>query len=159
MGLFEMSGLSGLPELSGLSEPSGPSELSRPDVSWAAVDACTLPTVERPLRAAEFDALFEESVEEVVRVDATHLVVRLAGGPEVAAQASALAAKETACCSFFTFRVVQETEGEAGTGPAEQVGNGAVGRVRLEVDVPPERAQVLSGLAARAEASLGRPVP
>ena len=153
MGLVEMSGLSGLPEV------SERSELSRSDLSWAAGDACTLPTVERPLRAAEFDALFEASVEEVVRVDATHLVVRLAGGPEVAAQASALAAKETACCSFFTFRVVEETQGEAGTRPGEQAGNGTSGRVRLEVEVPPERAPVLSGLAARAEASLGRLAP
>ncbi|HET7277721.1 MAG TPA: hypothetical protein VFJ22_06545 [Dermatophilaceae bacterium] len=153
MGLVEMSGLSGLPELSGLSE------LSRSDLSWAAVDACTLPTVERPVRAAEFDTLFEEVVEEVIQVDDTHLVVRLAGGPEVAARASALAAKETACCSFFSFRVVEETEGEAGTRPGQQAGNGAFGHVRLEVDVPPERAAVLSGLAARAEASLGRLAP
>jgi hypothetical protein len=153
MGLVERPGLSGLPELSGLSE------LSRSDLSWAAVDACTLPTVERPVRAAEFDALFEEVVEEVIRVDDTHLVVRLASGPEVAARAFALAAKETVCCSFFSFRVVEETEGEAGTGPGQQAGNGAVGRVRMEVDVPPERAAVLSGLAARAEASLGRLAP
>lgn len=153
MELVEMSGLSGLPESPRLSD------LSRSESSWAAVDACTLPTVERPVRAAEFDALFEQFVEEVIRVDATHLVVRLAGGPEAAAQASALAAKETACCSFFTFRVEAETVDEAGTRPGEQTGNRATARVRLEVDVPPERAAVLSGLAARAEATLGRRAP
>ncbi len=106
--------------------------------SWVAVEACTLPTVERPVRAAEFDSLFAELVEEVARVSATRLVLRLGGGEGVAERAQGLAERETACCSFFTFRVVDEAE--AG--------------VRLEVEVPRERVAILAGLAARAEASL-----
>lgn len=132
------------------------SELSGMRLSWAAVDSCTLPTAERPLRVAEFDSLFEQSAEEVVRVDPTHLVVRLSGGSQVAERAVELAARETACCAFFTFRVVEETVREVGNRPGHQVGHGGASQVRLEVDVSPQQAPVLSGLAARAEAGLGR---
>ena len=39
--------------------------------SWAPVDACTLPTAEQPLRVAEWDGLFAESLRAVERPDAT----------------------------------------------------------------------------------------
>ena len=33
---------------------------------WVAVDACTLPTGEQPLRVTEFDQLFAASVRDIV---------------------------------------------------------------------------------------------
>jgi len=57
-------------------------------------DACTLPTVERPLRLAEFDGLFA-SVSDVHRPDASHAVLTLAGSPGLAGRARDLAERET----------------------------------------------------------------
>lgn len=34
----------------------------RPLPTWVAADACTLPTSEQPVRVAEFDALFAETL-------------------------------------------------------------------------------------------------
>jgi hypothetical protein len=105
-------------------------------VSWVPVDACTLPTPEQPLRAAEFDALFADALLAVEIPDATTAVLRLAPGS--AARATDLAARETACCSFFAF-VVREHDDRA---------------VVVTVTVPPEHADVLAGLAVRACALL-----
>jgi hypothetical protein len=44
------------------------------DQSWVP-DACTLPTVEQPLRAQEFDDLFRDALTEVHRIDAGRPVV------------------------------------------------------------------------------------
>ena len=63
--------------------------------------ACTLPTVEQPLRAAEFEQLFARSVQAVRRVDPTTLDLTIASTAE--AEARDLARREIACCSFFTF--------------------------------------------------------
>jgi hypothetical protein len=57
------------------------------------------------LRLAEFDDLFGRHVQQVVREDATHLRLALTGGPEVAARAADLAARESQCCGFFTFEL------------------------------------------------------
>ncbi len=40
------------------------------DQSWVP-DACTLPTVEQPLRLKEFDDLFRDAVSAVHHIDAT----------------------------------------------------------------------------------------
>ncbi|MDX8053669.1 hypothetical protein SK571_30225 [Lentzea sp. BCCO 10_0798] len=101
--------------------------------SWAP-QACTLPTGERPLRVAEFDALFTEAVQNVRRVDATSVSLDLQPRPEVAARAADLLVRETGCCSFFTFSLVA-------TG----------GSLHLEIKVPGQHAEVLEALAARAE--------
>lgn len=102
-------------------------------------DACTLPTAERPLRLAEFDDLFATAVRGVERVAATHARMRLTGPAGLAATVRDLAARETACCSFFTFHVATEpaVEGEALT---------------LDVRVPAQYADVLTSLAQRADA-------
>ena len=63
--------------------------------------ACTLPTVEQPLRAAEFEQLFARSVQAVRRVDPTTLDLTIASTAE--AEVRDLARREIACCSFFTF--------------------------------------------------------
>jgi hypothetical protein len=98
---------------------------------WAP-QACTLPTEERPLRVAEFDALFTEAVRSVRRIDVTSVSLELE--PHVASRAADLVVRETGCCSFFTFSLVA-------TG----------GSLHLEIRVPAQHADVLEALAARAE--------
>ena len=99
---------------------------------WAP-DACTLPTADRPLRIAEFDALFAEAVVGVQRVNDGCAVLELRPEPAVAARAADLAVRETQCCSFFQFAVIA-------TG----------GRLTLEVTVPDTQAAVLAALTERA---------
>jgi hypothetical protein len=105
-------------------------------LDWIAPDACTLPTAEQPLRVAEFDALFAESLDHAVRDDTTHARLELAGEADLADRARDLAQRETACCSFFEFDVQVP-------GP---------GRVNLDIRVPANRADVLEALVERAEA-------
>lgn len=102
------------------------------DRGWAP-SACTLPTVEQPLRVAEFDALLTEAVEAVRRPGRERLRLELAFSPEHVARAAELAARESGCCSFFTFTLTVADEGLA-----------------LEVAVPPEHIEVLDALQARA---------
>ncbi|MFG2004209.1 hypothetical protein ACGFNU_34120 [Spirillospora sp. NPDC048911] len=100
--------------------------------SWAP-QACTLPTAERPLREAEFDALFGEAVTELQPADPRTVRMRLRPEPQVAARAAELAARETGCCSFFTFTL-------SITG----------GALTLEISVSDQHADVLDALTARA---------
>ena len=95
-------------------------------------DACTMPTAERPLRLAEFDALFAQA-RSVTR-DAAGVVIHLAGAPTLRGQVRDLAERETACCSFFTFVV-----------------DGHEDDVTLSISVPPERREIVDALAERAE--------
>ncbi|GAA4691944.1 hypothetical protein [Nocardioides conyzicola] len=97
------------------------------------IAACTLPTSERPLRLAEFDALFASSARSVSRGD---LVVRihLTGQKGLLESVRDLAEQETACCSFFTFLLEGQDDD-----------------VTMSISVPPERRDVLDALAARAE--------
>ena len=113
------------------------------DHSWVPMDTCTLPTVQQPLRAAEFDALFDETLVAVQRVDAVSTRLELAGPPGLDVRVQDLADRETSCCSFFRFTV---STADRGT------------RVRLDIAVPPQRAGVLTALTARAEAA-ARPAP
>ncbi|MER6579871.1 hypothetical protein [Nonomuraea sp. NPDC001023] len=112
--------------------------------------ACTLPTAERLLRVAEFDELFARSVRSVRRPAPDRLELNLdpdgpdgpdgsggSGGPGVAARAAGLAARENACCSFFTFTLT--------------IGSGGL---TLAATVPPRHTGVLDALQARAG---GRP--
>lgn len=102
--------------------------------NWVAIDACTLPTVQQPLRVMEFDDLFATALRGVDRLSPTRL--RLELDPAAEAQARDLADRETACCGFFGF--------EFTTGPT--------GSVRMEISVPEQRVNVLDRLAARAQA-------
>jgi hypothetical protein len=99
---------------------------------WAP-QACTLPTEERPLRAAGFDDLFATSVRGLDRRQPTELRMDLDPAPEVAAQAASLVMKETGCCSFFSFSLVA-------TG----------GQLRLDITVPETQVSVLDALRSRA---------
>ncbi|MBV9384746.1 MAG: hypothetical protein JO242_29310 [Streptosporangiaceae bacterium] len=109
---------------------SGPN----PGEVWVP-EACTLPTAERPLRAASFERLFAGTVRGAQRPEPTRLRLGLRPGPQNAARTAELAASETGCCSFFTFTLTA-------TG----------GALTLDVTVPPA---VRHG-AGRAGGSRGR---
>jgi hypothetical protein len=101
--------------------------------SWASA-ACTLPSVERPLRAAEFDTLFATSLRRVQRVAVTRLLLTLDAGAEAAARD--LTAREAECCSFFTFTITAFGD-----------------ELRIAVEVPTSYVAVLDALAKRAAAA------
>jgi len=113
-------------------------------MSFVVPDACTLPTVERPLRLNEFDDLFAAAVRQVDTIGATHARMRLTGPAGLEARVRDLTAREAKCCSFFTFTTTPEPadDGEALT---------------LDVAVPAHYADVLESLVLRAStASAGR---
>jgi hypothetical protein len=95
-------------------------------------DACTMPTAERPLRLAEFDELFATSVRTVER-RGSGVRLHLAGEDGLVDQVRDLTARETSCCSFFSFAV-----------------EGTDHNLTLDISVPPERQQILDALAERA---------
>ncbi len=105
---------------------------------WVAPDACTLPTVEQPLRMAEFDALFADNVVRVERPNPTSVLMHLQGAPTLADHVRDLTNRETACCSFFSFAITQSA-------------HNVPGALRLEIGVPASRSDVLQALADRAE--------
>jgi hypothetical protein len=100
--------------------------------NWAP-DTCTLPTAEQPLRGAEFDHLFATALRSVVRTDSA-LELHLDAAAEETARA--LTARESECCSFFTFTFSPASEGD----------------LLLTVTVPATRSTVLDALATRAAA-------
>ena len=102
------------------------------DEVWVP-DACTLPTADRPLRLAEFDDLFATAVRGQQRLSPTRLRWRL--NPAAEPRARDLTARETQCCSFFTFTFTT-----------------ADGAVHVDVEVPAAHVDVLDALAARAAA-------
>jgi hypothetical protein len=100
-----------------------------------APQACTLPTAERPARAAEFDELFAAALRGQQRLAPT--VLRWQLDPAAEAAARDLASRETGCCSFFTFTFTQATDA-----------------VQVDVEVPPASSGVLDALAERAAAGM-----
>ncbi|WP_219418829.1 hypothetical protein [Pseudonocardia nigra] len=103
--------------------------------AWVPMDACTLPTAERPLRVAEFDALFADALLGHDRPAPGLLRLRLDPGPRTEATVRELTARESACCAFFDFQLTR---------------NGGV--LVLDVRVPDARAEVLDGIVRRAAA-------
>jgi hypothetical protein len=99
------------------------------DLTWVP-DACTLPTADRPFRMAEFDRLFADHLRGADRVDAQTLDVTLTPGSREAVED--LTARETECCSFFTFTLSSNAD-----------------ELRLRITVPPARTDVLDGLSDR----------
>lgn len=95
--------------------------------------SCTLPTVEQPLRAAEFDAVFTSAVRHAERSGPDRLRLELTPTAEVAARVADLAVRETECCSFFTFALTA-----------------AAGVLHLDITVVPGHVDVLDALAAQA---------
>ena len=107
------------------------------DDSWVP-GTCTLPTAERPLRVAEFDGLFHDALRGVDRRSARHLRLHLDSTAEPAARD--LIARESACCSFFTFDLAHPDDDT----------------LSLDIRVPAARVRVLDALALRATAARAR---
>jgi hypothetical protein len=105
-------------------------------MTWAP-EACTLPTAEQPLREAEFDQLFATALHGQARPGPTHLRLRLDGDDQVEATTRDLIARETACCSFFAFTLTRVDDQQ----------------LRLDVEVPASRIDVLDAIATRAAAA------
>jgi hypothetical protein len=78
-------------------------------LDWAP-SSCSLPTIERPLREREFENLFASSLTGAVRTSSTGAELTLT--VESLPHARDLAARETSCCSFFSFKI-REVGGEA----------------------------------------------
>lgn len=109
---------------------------SSPGTEGWAPDACTLPTVEQPIRDAEFDRFFADAVHATHRSGPARL--ELVVDPAAEPVTRDLAARESSCCSFFTFDFdITET--------------GLV----MGVGVPAAYVDVLDVFAARADAALG----
>jgi hypothetical protein len=100
------------------------------DVAWVP-DACTLPDAERPLRVAEFDGLFDRALLDHDRPGAG--LLRLWLDNECETELRDLIARETACCSFFTFTVTRSD----------------TARLMLDVAVSAGHERVLDALATR----------
>jgi hypothetical protein len=105
-------------------------------MDWAP-QACTLPSAEQPLRIAEFDKLFADGLRGLERQAPTQLQLTLDAVTEAIARD--LTARETNCCSFFSFTFTAGSDRE----------------LRLQVNVPPAHVDVLDALAARAAAAAG----
>jgi hypothetical protein len=108
--------------------------MSGVDEVWVP-DACTLPTLEQPLRLAEFDSLFATGLVSQTRI-APH-VLRWSLDPNAEDVARDLTARETECCTFFRFNFIAEP-------PA----------LLVDVHVPTAQVKVLDALAARAAAGM-----
>jgi hypothetical protein len=113
--------------------------MTRDDPEWVP-EACTLPTTDRPLRLAEFDDLFATALREQLRLSPTALRWHL--DPAAEATARDLTGRESSCCSFFTFTFARD-----------DAGDGA--KLRLDVQVPAGRIDVLDALARRAATGMG----
>ena len=79
--------------------------MSGPD--WVPT-SCTLPMEERPLRVAEWDALFAERLTFVSRPEPLRVRLDLRGGDGVEERVRDLAQREGGCCSFFAFAVAAD---------------------------------------------------
>ncbi|MGV9639278.1 hypothetical protein ACWDO0_34385 [Nocardia rhamnosiphila] len=99
-------------------------------------DSCTLPTVEQPIRVAEFDQFFADAVRSIRRPGPQRLELVLTGDTEQAARD--LAGRESGCCSFFTFDFSTTTQGPV-----------------MGVEVPSTYIEVLDAFAARAQNHIG----
>lgn len=102
-------------------------------MTWVP-QSCTLPTAEQPMRVAEFDDLFAAAVRPAERLNPIRLRLHLPGGDAAVARIRDLVARETACCSFFTFDV--RTTGSA---------------TELDVSVPESQRPVLDAIQLRAD--------
>lgn len=99
-------------------------------LAWAPA-ACTLPTAGQPLRVAEFDRLLADHLHAANRLDPRTLDLLLAAESRDVVQD--LTARESQCCSFFSFDISEANSGE----------------IRLRIGVPPAQVAVLDGLSDR----------
>ncbi|UAK31731.1 hypothetical protein K8O92_28920 [Nocardia asteroides] len=99
-------------------------------------DSCTLPTAEQPVRVAEFDRFFAEFVRRARQPTRTRLDLLLDADAEPTARD--LAARESACCSFFAFTFDSTIDG-----------------LVMRIEVPGNQVEVLDALAVRVDAAIG----
>lgn len=92
-----------------------------------------MPTAERPLRLAEFDALFARAVRRVER-HGTTVRLSLSGEPGLVERVRDLTDRESSCCSFFTFTI-----------------SGTADDLTLDVTVPRLHQDIVDAMADRAE--------
>jgi hypothetical protein len=105
-------------------------DMTEADEVWVP-EACTLPTVDQDLRLSEFDALFSTALRG--RRGSRPRYLRWPFDPGVEDAARDLTARETQCCTFFTFSFM-------GGGEA----------LLVDVTVPPAHVRVLDALASQA---------
>ena len=105
------------------------------DPDWAPT-ACTLPTIQRPLRVAEFDNLFA-AVQRSIRPEPTGLDLVLPSSAET--KARELGDQESLCCSFFSFEFELTAT-----------------QVVMHIRVPQAQIEVLDALEARLRGALKR---
>ncbi|MEV6594860.1 hypothetical protein [Streptomyces acidicola] len=108
------------------------------DLEWVP-QSCTLPTEVRPLRVAEWDALFAERLVAVTWPLPLTLRLVLHNAPGVGDQVRDLAEREGGCCSFFTFAVISGGDG-----------------IGLDISVDAAHEPVVVALAVRAGAQVSR---
>ena len=110
-------------------------------------DFCTLPSAAQPKRLMEFDELFQHQVDPPRRVGSHQVEFTFAAAEGRYAEVSDLAARESACCSFFAFDIEQ------------RIGRGGDHQLALRVGVPASRNDVLDALMDRALAAIGQARP
>ncbi|HEX6054903.1 MAG TPA: hypothetical protein VFY98_03755 [Intrasporangium sp.] len=101
-------------------------------------EACTLPTVERPARSAEWGSLFREVIAAESR-GSQRGRLRFPVDAALERRVRDLASRESSCCSFFTFQV------------SEDVDAGGAETMTLDVSVPPSQSAVLDAFIAWAD--------
>ena len=106
------------------------------------IRACTLPAAELPGRVAEFDEAFAAGLRHAELVSPTHARWVFSADQARAEALAGLLARESECCSFFTF--------------AQRSDEGAV---TVDVTVPPGHADALAVLAGRAAGHLAGQEP
>jgi hypothetical protein len=84
--------------------------MSKAPTSRWLPQACTLPTLDKPLRLLEFADLFADAVTGVQRLGPTRLRLAFTGGADVAERVRDLTAREAECCSFFTFTLTRDAD-------------------------------------------------
>jgi hypothetical protein len=102
-------------------------------VDWVS-QSCTLPSVEQPMRVAEFGRLFSRSVLRFSRTSRTRLELVLSA--DALRDARGLARRESACCSFFGFEF-----------------DSAGADVVMRISVPDSHIDVLDALTERVKAA------
>ena len=111
---------------------------------WPVEEFCTLPVAAQPFRLMEFDELFRSQIRPPRRIDQHRVEFTFLGGEGLYAKVSDLVARETACCTFFEFTIVEHPHDPDGED-----------HLVLLVGVPASRADVLEVLTDRAVAAMG----
>lgn len=105
----------------------------QPDRLSQLPTACTLPTTEQPMRLADVDDLLTAAVTAVERPSDGRALLAIRAEPAVVAQVAEFCARETACCSFFSFTLTMDDAG-----------------CHLLIAVPAAQQAVLDAIVARA---------